>query len=141
LLGHIGRGSSPAGDDRRAEPRHQNVECLAWLGWKKWRGFVMNDALVINLSRNGAQIFIDAQPPGKRPVWVFLETPARNTIVKARVRETITTRQGQCVIRVEFDQPCPYAFFEAAVCGLKAADPKMRIAAPPVAVKAQTRAL
>jgi hypothetical protein len=118
----------PAVEERRGEARHQHVECLAWLGWKTWRGFRTRDAVLINLSRGGARIFVDNAPAGSRPVWLFLETPKQKTIVKARVLDVQTTRQGQCEVRVEFSEPCPYAFFEAAVCGLAPANPKMRIA-------------
>jgi hypothetical protein len=115
--------------ERRAEPRHHHVECLAWVGWKIWRGFRMNDALLINLSRGGARIFLDEKPPLGRPVWVFLETPDNQAIIKAEVRDIETTPQGQCLARVGFLEPCPYALFEAAVCGLASADPRARIAA------------
>jgi hypothetical protein len=125
------RPASPAPPvtERRVEPRYHHVECLAWVGWKIWRGFRMNDALLINLSRGGARIFLDAKPPLGRPVWVFLETPGNAAIVKAEVREIETTPQGQCLARVGFLELCPYAVFEAAVCGLASADPRARIAA------------
>jgi hypothetical protein len=47
-------------------------------------------------------------------------------MVEARI-----TRQGQCSVRVAFDDPCPYDVFEAAVCGQHAADPKTRLAPAP----------
>ncbi len=122
--------AAPVAPDRRADDRHRKVECQAWVGWKTFRRFHMNDALVINLSRGGAQVFLDTPPPDRKPVWVFLETPGQNAIVKARVLEFSTTPQGQCVIRVEFDEPCPYACFEAAVCGLAASDPRARVSRP-----------
>lgn len=112
--------------DRRGEARHHHVECLAWVGWKTFRRFHMKDALMVNVSRGGALIFLDAPPPKRKPVWVFLETPRLNTIVKARVLDVATTGQGQCTIRVEFHEPCPYEVFETAVCGLAPADPKVR---------------
>jgi hypothetical protein len=130
LLGKLGRRSArvfvaPA-PEQRLTPRHQ-VECFAWVGWKSWRRFHMNDALLVNLSRGGASIFLDVPPPHDRPVWVFLETPSRRSVVKARVRDVQMTARGQCAARVAFDEPCPYAFFEAAVCGLAAANPKLRL--------------
>jgi hypothetical protein len=112
--------------DRRAELRHNTVECLAWVGWKVWREFKMKDALVVNISRSGAQIFVDAPPPADRPVWLYLETPREKTIVKARVQSLTTTAAGQCAAHVSFLEPCPYAFFEAAVCGMAPSDPKTR---------------
>ena len=123
-------GSVPAEGERRSATRH-HVECLSWIGWKGWRRFEMKDALLVNLSRGGAQIFLDTPPPTDRAVWVFLEIPGQTTTVKGRVLETRTTDQGQCLVRIRFGQPCPYAFFEAAVCGLAATDPKLRPAASP----------
>lgn len=113
-------------EDRRAEPRHGQVECQAWVGWRSWRRFHTNNALVIDISRGGARIFLDKAPPTKRPVWVFLETPGQKAIVKARVAGVESTPSGQCLARVAFHEPCPFAFFEAAVCGLAAIDPKVR---------------
>jgi hypothetical protein len=111
--------------ERRRTPRY-HVECLAWVGWKTWRRFPMHDALLINISRGGALVFLDGPPPTDRDIWIFLETPGRNAVVKARVLEVQTTAQGQCAARVGFAEACPYVFFEAAVCGQHAADPKAR---------------
>jgi hypothetical protein len=116
--------------ERRAEERHR-VECLAWVGWKAWRRFPMRDALPINLSRGGALVFLDEPPPTDRPLWVFLETPEHKTIVKARAVGLQTTSKGQCAVRLAFESPCPYAFFETAVCGLAPADPRARLTRTP----------
>lgn len=118
-------GRPAAQPERRSAPRHR-VECRAWVGWKTWRRFPMHDALMIDLSRGGARIFLDAPPPSDRPVWVFLETPGRNAVVRARVKDFTLTAGGQCAARVAFDELCPYAVFEAAVCGLAPADPRAR---------------
>jgi hypothetical protein len=127
-----------AQEERRSAPRHHHVECSASLGWKTWRGSRTSNAVLINISRGGARIFVDGPPPSDRPVWVSLETPAQRTIVKARVLQLRATSQGQCEVRVEFCDSCPYAFFEAAVCGLAAANPKRRLASGP-RVPAATR--
>jgi hypothetical protein len=118
-------GSEALIPEERLTPRHQ-VECFASIGWKSWRRFHLTDTVLVNLSRGGALVFLDVTPPHDRPVWVFLKTPSRRSVVKARVREVDMTAQGQCAARVVFDEPCPYAFFEVAVCGLAAADPKLR---------------
>lgn len=104
------------------------MECLAWVGWRVFRDFKMTTALVINISRSGAQIFLDAPPPSYRSVWVFLETPRDKKIVKAKVQNFRKTMSGQCVAHVQFCEPCPYEFFEAAVCGQAASDPRTRAA-------------
>lgn len=111
--------------ERRQEERHE-VECRAWLGWKTWRSFSTVDAVLVDLSRGGARIFLDSPPPVDQKIWIFLETAGGNAIVKARVRGVETTPCGQCSIRVEFDEPCPFAVFEAAVCGLAPIDPSRR---------------
>jgi hypothetical protein len=50
--------------------------------------------------------------------------------VEARVVATKLSRQGQCAVRLEFREPCPYGFFEAAVCGLSPTDPRRRSRRP-----------
>jgi hypothetical protein len=111
--------------ERRRSPR-QHVECLAWIGWKTWRRFEMNNALVVDISRGGAGVFTDSPPPTDCGIWLFLETPARNAVVRGQVLDVRATGQGQCMVRVRFSEPCPYVFFEAAVCGQHAVDPKAR---------------
>ena len=117
--------------DRREGDRHEKVECLAWVGWKGWRQFFMKDALLVNLSRGGAQIFLDAEPPINRPLWVFLETPGEKAIVRGHVKEVSPTGHGQCAVRLEFDEPCPYSLFEAAVCGQAPSNPRSRMVTTP----------
>lgn len=121
-----GRAVEIPSDDRRNEDRHHDVECQAWVGWRTWRGFAMNDAVLINLSRGGTRAFLNCAPPVGRKLWLFLETPGRKAVVKSRALEVQTTPSGQCVVRVAFDEPCPNALFEAAVCGQTASDPKTR---------------
>jgi hypothetical protein len=129
LLGLFRMRGETAERERRAEPRHEITECRAWLGWKIWRGFRAPSALIVNISRGGALVFLDEPPAPNRPVWIFLETPQVRTIIKAKALETRTTNSGQCAVRIAFETPCPYSVFEAAVCGLSPADPKRRIRA------------
>jgi hypothetical protein len=113
--------------ERRRAPRHEVVESQVWLGW--WRGssgFLASSAVIINLSRGGAFIFLDEKPPKDEPVWICLGMPDPVGFVEARVVEVTVSRQGQCAARIAFREPCPYGFFEAAVCGLPAADPRRR---------------
>ena len=131
LLGEFHVGAKTLKTERRSEPRHRHVECLAWVGWRVWRGFKMNDAVLIDLSRGGARVFLDSAPPQGRDVWLYLETPGEKAIIEARVCRAEATSKGQCTIRVEFRTVCPYALFEAAVCGLHAVNPKARLALAP----------
>jgi hypothetical protein len=119
-------GSAPM-EERRRLPRHEVVESQVWLGW--WRGepgFLASSAVIINLSRGGAFVFLDDQPPRDQPVWICLGMPDPVGFVEARVVGVKVSRQGQCAVRLEFKAPCPYGFFEAAVCGLPASDPRRR---------------
>lgn len=111
-----GRLVEPGGGlERRTGPRYEQVESLAWLGWKSWRRFHMKHALVLDIGRGGARIFLDVAPPPNRRVWIYLQTPTLNAVVKARVLEIQTTQQGQCVVRLKFIQPCPEGCFATAV--------------------------
>jgi hypothetical protein len=127
LLGLFRLWNGPPAEERRRSPRHMVVESQVWLGW--WRGeagFLASSAVIINLSRGGAFIFLDEEPPRDLPVWICLGMPDPVGFVEARVLGIKKSRQGQCAARLEFREPCPYGFFEAAVCGLHASDPKGR---------------
>ncbi|MGE3820355.1 MAG: PilZ domain-containing protein [Isosphaeraceae bacterium] len=116
--------------ERRSEARSQRPECHAWVSWKTFWKLNTRVALVIDMSRGGARIFLDEVPPSGRPFWVFLEVSAEKAVIRAEIREVERLSQGQCAIRVKFHDPCPYSLFETAVCGMAAADPRARIAMP-----------
>ncbi len=117
--------------DHRREERYAPVNHWAWLGWWRWRGFRMLDALVINISRGGALVFLDEPPPLRRSVWLFVGTPDTKITLKAKTVESIMTQHGQCAIRLQFRQPPPLELFDVAVCGLSSVDPKRRAGMPP----------
>jgi len=104
--------------ERRADGRHTPAECQATLGWRTWRRRTTLHALVIDVSRGGAKVFLDAPPPRDRAVRVGLTSGGREAVIEARVLEVRRTAGGQCLARLEFLQPCPYDLFGAAVCGL-----------------------
>jgi len=113
--------------ERRRAPRHTVVESQVWLVWADAQGNeAVRCALIINLSRGGALIFVDEAPPKDRLVWISLGKPGPIGRVEARVVAIKSSRQGQCAVRIEFCDPCPYGFFEAAVCGLAPSDPRGR---------------
>jgi hypothetical protein len=123
-------GGAPT-PERRRSPRHEVVEAQVWLGWWRGeRGFLASSAVLINLSRGGAFVFVDERPPQDEPVWISLGMPDPVGFVESRVVAVKVSRQGQCAVRLEFRAPCPYGFFEAAVCGLPPADPKSRFPRP-----------
>jgi hypothetical protein len=119
-------GNRPA-PERRRLPRHAVVESRVWVGWRRGEaGVLAGDALLINLSRGGALVFLDERPPRDRPVWIGLETSGQADCIEARVVAIAAARLGQCAVRLAFLEPCPYAFFEAALCGLRRNDPRRR---------------
>ena len=127
VLGRKAQSKKPTHvPERRATDRVHQLECKAWVGWKTFRGFSMNNALLVDISRGGARIFLDKAPPALHPVWIYLETPLKQASVRARVVVAEQTQQAQCMLRIEFEEHCPYEFFEAAVCGQTASDPKTR---------------
>jgi hypothetical protein len=116
----------PPSDERRRDPRLSGVECLARVGWRVWGRIKSTDALIINISRGGAQVFLDSRPPVRRSIWLFLENPSGARVAKARVIKLRELASGQVMAHVSFRKPCSFAFFEAAVCGQAASDPKTR---------------
>jgi hypothetical protein len=117
--------------DLRREERYTPVNHWAWLGWWRWCGFRTYDALVINISRGGALVFLDEPPPLRRSVCLFIETPDKKITLKAKTLENIITQQGQCAVRLQFRQPPPLELFDVAVCGLSSVNPKRRAGMPP----------
>ncbi len=135
-------GRQPArAEEKRSDARHDVEECRAWVGWKTWRRFPIRHALMVNLSRGGALVFLDAPPPTDKPIWVYLETPGQKAVVKGKAVEIRETAAGQCTVRIAFETPCPYTVFEAAVCGLAPVDPRSRVAKPvsPTGGRVRTR--
>lgn len=119
-------GNQPT-PERRRLPRHEVVESRVWLEWHRDEaGLRASNAVIINLSRGGAFVFLDECPPKDRPVWISLGMPDPIGRIEARVIATKVSRQGQCSARLEFADACPYSFFEAAVCGMSPADPRRR---------------
>jgi hypothetical protein len=127
LLGLFRLWGDPPVTERRRAPRHEVVDSQVWLRWRRSPGELFScSALIINLSRGGALVFLDLKPPKNQPVWIGQGTPDHANFVEARVVAIKSSRLGQCAVRLEFHEPCPYGFFEAAVCGMSATDPRRR---------------
>jgi hypothetical protein len=131
LFGLAGSASRPiVAGERRAEERFDAPACWSGLGWRSWRGFRVRHALVINLSRRGALVFLDEPPPTHGRFWFYLETPRQKAVIPATTCEVRRTRLGQAAVRIMFSGRCPFDLFEAAVCGLPAVDPRFRAGKP-----------
>ena len=112
--------------DRRTEPRLEPARFVCRLRAQSWFSSWQQDALIINISRGGALVFLDEPPPGVRKLGLELRTPKRNVFVPAKALDVRRTRSGQAAVRIAFSRPWPYDLFETAVCGLAPARPCAR---------------
>ncbi|SIO60830.1 hypothetical protein SAMN05444166_6539 [Singulisphaera sp. GP187] len=109
--------------ERRSMPRHKTRPFQVWLGWKKnGDTFVANTARLVDVSRGGAQLLVVDPPRERSRVWVCLGKPTPSDCLEATVLEVRKARQKVCTVRLAFREPCPHAFFEAAVCTLSPSD-------------------
>jgi hypothetical protein len=130
-LGLGAEGGSLHPNCRRAEARRESAGFVCRLAVRGWFSAWGRDALIVNISRGGALVFLDEPPPARGKLALELETPRRKVSVPATALEVRTTRQGQAAVRIAFSRRWPYDLFEAAVCGLSPADPRSRRDARP----------
>jgi hypothetical protein len=77
--------------ERRRSPRYTPAEPRAWVGWWRRGHFVVNRAVIVNLSQGGALLFLAHQPPTVQPVWLCLGTAYPVESVQGRVLESNVT--------------------------------------------------
>jgi hypothetical protein len=104
-------------EDRRLMPRHQVARPLVWLGWSRGNeAYFSNPARLANISRGGALVFVADPPPEGVSVWICLGEPEPSLCLEATALEVRTASRKECTVRLRFREPCPHAFFNAAVC-------------------------
>ena len=74
-------------------------------------------ALLLDISRSGASVVTDRFPRHDRPVWLRLEGHGPRDWSQARVVAVTSTRRGPHVVRIEFNDPCPYDVLRDAITG------------------------
>jgi hypothetical protein len=90
---------------------------LQWWSGGEYHGL---SARLINVSRHGAMVVSAALLRDRQSVRIFLEEPAPEVGVDARVLGVVEGVRGMHQIRLEFPEPCPDAFFQAAAYGFEA---------------------
>jgi hypothetical protein len=117
----VDQHSAPPGEThRRREPRFVAIEDRIWLTW--WFNGEFNGlaARLINVSRNGAMIVTAVHFQDGQEIRVFLEEPAPQVGVLAKVMSAVAGKNGVYQVGLEFQTDCPDAFFIAAANGFEA---------------------
>jgi hypothetical protein len=96
------------------------VEDHVWTGW--WTDseeFVTTACEVDNISQGGARIMMAIPPEENEQLWIRLAQPGSTKCLQATVLEIEPIAVASYWVRLEFAAPCPKAFFEAVVRGMK----------------------
>ena len=104
---------------RRVEPRFEPIEDRLWVQWFENGDLHGRSARLVNISHHGAMIVSSARFSVDWKICLYLEEPAPQIAVRARVLEVIEGLHGLDQVRLVFDVPCPDAFFEAAANGFE----------------------
>jgi hypothetical protein len=117
--------------ERRETPRYEAAEDRVWLGW--WgdsNDFQAIAARLDNISWGGARLFSPVPPVTEEDIWMRLGTEVVSECVRAVVLDVRPRPEGDYVVRLEFEGPCPGDFFHTVVTGNPA------VALPPWMVEA-----
>lgn len=104
--------------DRRATPRYGAVEYRVWMGW--WANshdFRAIAAQLDNISLGGARLITPVPPAADQDIWMRLGTVPQSDCIRASVLDVTIREDGDYVVRLVFDDPCPQSFFYTVVTG------------------------
>jgi hypothetical protein len=104
---------------RRKEPRYEAAKNLLWMQWWEGGEYLGRSARLVNVSRTGAMIVAAALFREDQQVRIYLEEPDLRIRVEATVRGVVEGRAGMHQVRLEFLEPCPDEFLEAAATGFE----------------------
>lgn len=98
--------------ERRREPRYVPANPGTYLGWWEGEEFLAEPGTLCNFSEGGAAIAMDADLPGgaKDSVWLCVADRGRVEWVPARL-----VGQDGRVVRIQFQQPLPFALFNLLI--------------------------
>jgi hypothetical protein len=111
-------GKSASSGERRTACRSAAVEQLVRLGWDDGQEVRHALALLVDIGQGGALVVVDAPLHTGQAIRIGLERADPIEWIEAtvvRVRKGIWRRRR---VQMAFREPCPYAFYKAAVHGL-----------------------
>jgi hypothetical protein len=110
----------PSAMERRCEQRYSAFGSPILVGWWEGDDFREQDALLRDVSLRGASATLENAPPPGETILVRLSGGQSSDWVEADVieaRKTEWTGRAPYLLRLRFQQPCPYDFFTGAIKG------------------------
>jgi PilZ domain len=105
---------------RRANARHTPVELSAWLAWETERSVYRVPARLVDISRGGAAVELDADvPPVQCLEFGLSESPADHVSLAATVVRIAAIPRGGHRIHLAFTAECPDALLKRAMFGAR----------------------
>lgn len=77
--------------------------------------FLRQEGLLLEISHYGASLVVDELPSVGEKLWICATREPRPTWFTAVVRGCTRTPRGPHLMRIEFNDPCPYDFFSRVV--------------------------
>lgn len=104
--------------DHRASRRYAAYGTSVQLGWWEGSEFRVALGLLKDISRGGAAVLAEASPPAGEPLFIRLNGSRLTEWLEATAVEVSKNRWFRRVprqVRLQFADPCPYNFFQAAI--------------------------
>ena len=87
------------------------------IGWWDGPEFITTAFALRDISLRGLGDHRGTAPPAA-PIWLRLNDPAHPDWVEATVIDIAAQRRGPSLVRIKFQEACPYEFFKAAIRGI-----------------------
>lgn len=100
-------------DQRRSE-RQTPLDSRAWLAWWERQRVVWSHVRLVDLSRSGAAVTLQREPSRDAPVMLSLQGTTAPDGLDATIVGLTRRPDGTYRARLEFLEPCPDEFLEAA---------------------------
>lgn len=101
--------------ERRNACRYSVTSHAAFVGWWQDGEFQTTRATLENISLEGALTHVEKTPTTKGNIWVCLDGIPPSAWVEAEVIEIIRERRGRAMVRLKFQETCPFGFFNSAI--------------------------
>jgi hypothetical protein len=107
---------------RRADPRHIPVERQVWLAWQTDQSVHRVPARLLDISRGGAAVEVDADvPPNQSLLFGLGGSSETDDFLGATVVRIAAARLGGYRIHLAFTTKCPDALLKTALFGARGA--------------------